>query len=100
MNTKSMPAILALIAGFITCIISFIQRVDTVVFAKKFIIVCIIFFAIGTVIRIVIQMCFKDISPEEEHAADEDEIPEEEKESEEESEGAKQDSDAADESGE
>lgn len=99
MNTKSMPAILALIAGFVTCIISFIQRVDTVVFAKKFIIVCIIFFAIGTVIRIVIQMNFKDTLTEEEHAADEEEVPGEERESEEESADAAQDADAADESG-
>lgn len=100
MNTKSMPAILALVAGFVTCIISFIQRVDTVVFAKKFIIVCIIFFAIGTVIRIVIQMNFKDILSEEEHAADEEAAPGEARESEEGSEDSEKDADAADESGE
>lgn len=47
MNTKSIPACLALLAGFVTCVISFVQHVDTVVFAKRFIIVCIIFFVIG-----------------------------------------------------
>lgn len=99
MNTKSMPAVLALIAGFVTCIISFMQHVDTVVFAKKFIIVCIIFFAIGTVIRIVIQMNFKDTLTEEENAADAEEVPGEERESDEESEDAAQDADLADESG-
>lgn len=62
MNTKSLPAVLALIAGFATCIMSFVQHVDTVVFAKRFIIVCIIFFAIGTVISVIIQMNFKSMS--------------------------------------
>ena len=65
MNTKSLPAVLALIAGFATCIMSFVQHVDTVVFAKRFVIVCIIFFAIGTVISVIIQMNFKDMSDDE-----------------------------------
>ncbi len=65
MNTKSLPAVLALIAGFATCIMSFVQHVDTVVFAKRFVIVCIIFFAIGTVISVIIQMNFKDMSDTE-----------------------------------
>lgn len=83
MNIKSMPAVLALLAGFVTCVLCFIQGVDTVVFAKKFIIVCIIFFAIGTVIRIVIQMNFKDLSEQAEDAAGEEGESEEEEESEE-----------------
>lgn len=67
MNTKSLPAVLALIAGFATCIMSFIQHVDTVIFAKRFVIVCIIFFAIGTVISIIINMNFKDMSEDKEN---------------------------------
>lgn len=66
MNTKSIPAVLALIAGFVTCIMSFVQRVDIVVFAKRFVIVCIIFFAIGTVISVVLNMNFKDMAADEE----------------------------------
>ncbi len=62
MNTKSIPAVLALIAGFVTCIMSFVQHVDTVVFAKRFIIVCVVFFAIGTVIRVIIHMNFKEMA--------------------------------------
>ncbi len=62
MNTKSIPAVLALIAGFVTCIMSFVQGVDTVVFAKRFVIVCIIFFAIGTVASVIINMNFKEMS--------------------------------------
>ena len=62
MNTKSIPACLALLAGFVTCVMSFIQHVDTVVFAKRFIIVCIIFYVIGTAASVIINMNFKDMA--------------------------------------
>lgn len=91
MNTKSLPAVLALIAGFATCIMSFIQHVDTVVFAKRFVIVCIIFFAIGTVASVIINMNFKEMSDEE--AASE----EKEESSEEEDDETKEDTDKAEE---
>ena len=71
MNTKSIPACLALIAGFVTCIISFIQHEDTVVFAKRFIIVCIIFFVIGTVASVIINMNFKDMAEDGEADSEE-----------------------------
>ena len=64
MNTKPLPAILALVAGFLTCIMSFVQNVDLVIFAKRFIVVCIVFFVIGMVIRIVIDMNFKEKNEE------------------------------------
>lgn len=76
MNTKPIPALLALIAGFVTCVMSFVQHVDIVVFAKRFVIVCVIFFIIGMVARILIEVNFKDIlHPEpEEEAVSEDSI--------------------------
>lgn len=73
MNTKPIPALLALFAGFVTCIMSFVQHVDIVVFAKRFIIVCVIFFIIGMIARILIELNFKDIlypEPEEEAVSD------------------------------
>ena len=76
MNTKPIPALLALIAGFVTCIMSFVQHVDIVVFAKRFVIVCVIFFIIGMIARILIEVNFKDLLhplPEEE-AVNEDSI--------------------------
>lgn len=79
MNTKLLPAILALVAGFITCIMSFIQRVDIVIFAKRFVIVCIIFFVIGIIAKIVLDMNFKETDTEE----NEQEITPEENDSEE-----------------
>lgn len=89
MNTKSLPAVLALIAGFATCIMSFVQHVDTVVFAKRFVIVCIIFFAIGTVASVVIRMNFKDMSEEKEEQEEQEQ--QEEDSLEEEEDGVKED---------
>lgn len=66
MNTKSLPAVLALIAGFVTCVMSFVQHVDTVIFARRFISACLIFFVIGIVISVVINMNFKEMAEEEE----------------------------------
>lgn len=66
MNTKTLPAILALIAGFVTCIMSFAQGVDITVFAKRFIIVCIVFFVLGVIISVIINMNFKDMDEDEE----------------------------------
>ena len=66
MNTKPIPAVLALIAGFVTCIMSFVQGIDVVVFAKRFVFVCLIFYVIGTVICIVINMNFKEMANEDE----------------------------------
>lgn len=87
MNTKMIPAVLALIAGFVTCVMSFAQHVDTVIFAKRFVIVCIIFYIIGMITRIIIDMNFKEMK-EEEPKADEEtaEEPDENGEAEEESE--------------
>ena len=60
MNTKPIPAVLALIAGFVTCVISFVQHVDTVVFA------------IGMVIHLLIQMNFKETISEDETPKEEE----------------------------
>lgn len=59
MNTKPLPAVLALIAGFITCIMSFVQHVDTFIFAKRFVIVCVVFFAIGIVLKVILDKSIK-----------------------------------------
>lgn len=76
MNTKPIPALLALFAGFVTCVMSFAQHVDIVVFAKRFVIVCVIFFIIGMIARILIELNFKDIiNPEpSEEPVDEESI--------------------------
>lgn len=80
MNTKLVPTILALVAGFITCIMSFVQHVDTVIFAKRFVIVCVIFFAIGMVAKILIDINFKSMAVEEAEEVSEEDGDEEEEE--------------------
>lgn len=68
MNTKPFPALTALVAGSIVCIISFAQRVDMVVFARRFIISAIVFFSIGLVIKIILDKNFN--VPEEDEDED------------------------------
>lgn len=80
MNTKLVPTILALVAGFITCIMSFVQHVDTVIFAKRFVIVCVIFFVIGMVAKILIDINFKSMAVEETEEVSEEDGDEEEEE--------------------
>ena len=78
MNTKPIPAILALLAGFVTCVMSFVQHIDSAVFAKHFIIVCVIFYIIGIAVQIVIDSNFKEMASDEaeEEGAQEGEEPE------------------------
>lgn len=76
MNTKPIPAMLALAAGFVTCVLSFVQRVDSVVFAKRFIVVCLAFYVIGAVIAVVLHMNFKEMEDVVEDAPAEEGIEE------------------------
>ncbi len=73
MNTKPIPAVLSLLAGCLVCIISFVQHVDMVVFAQRFIIAAIVFFILGTVAKIVLDRNFKEEEPPSEDDEDEDE---------------------------
>ena len=59
MNTKPIPAVLALIAGFVTCIMSFVQGIDVVVFAKRFVFVCLIFYVIGCIVKLILDRNMK-----------------------------------------
>lgn len=74
MNTRTLPAILSLIAGFVTCVMAFVQHVDSVEFAKRFVIVCLIFYGIGVVISIVININFKEMSTSENEEAGQEEL--------------------------
>ena len=60
MNIRPIPAVVSLLAGLITCIISFVQRVDIVVFAKRFVMVCVVFFVIGWGIQLILALNFKE----------------------------------------
>lgn len=59
MNTRPIPPFLALSAGAIVCIMAFMQRMEIVAFAKKFVLVCLIFLFIGFVIRLILDKFMK-----------------------------------------
>ena len=51
MRTKAIPAVVMMIAGFVTCILSLIQRVPTGDFLKDLLIVLILFYILGIIIK-------------------------------------------------
>ncbi|MCR5272176.1 MAG: hypothetical protein K6E13_04240 [Lachnospiraceae bacterium] len=78
MNTKPLPAAFALIAGALVCIISFIQQVDMVVFAQRFIIATLVFLLLGVIAKIVLDRNFKEEVPEDNESEEDDEIEDDE----------------------
>ncbi|MGN0342637.1 MAG: hypothetical protein ACI4DO_07570 [Roseburia sp.] len=55
MKTKAIPAIVMLIAGFISCVISIYKGQDFLTFAKSLILVMLIFYVIGGIAALLIQ---------------------------------------------
>ena len=47
MKTKGIPAVVMLLAGFVTCIIGIVQHMETDVFIKTLLAVLIIFYVLG-----------------------------------------------------
>lgn len=78
MKTKQIPVLITLIAGLITCIVSFLYQINTVSFVKALFLVVIVFFVLGSVVKIVLDKNF----PLEEN--EEQEIQEKEQEEQEE----------------
>ena len=58
MKTKIIPVILALIAGLITCIVSFMNRVSPRKFVMALLAVVLIFLVIGVVWKIILYRSF------------------------------------------
>lgn len=53
-NTKPIPPVLALLAGAVVCVTAFIQQYDMNKFAVRFSIACIIFFALGIILKMIL----------------------------------------------
>lgn len=68
MKTKQIPAIIMLVAGFITCVISIFQRLEAGRFLKLLLIVLICFYILGGIVKLVID---KNFAPQEEEQPDE-----------------------------
>lgn len=65
MKTKTIPAIIMLTAGFVACIAGIIGHMETIKFTKMLFIVLILFYILGSVIKIVIDSNFKEVQKEE-----------------------------------
>ncbi|MCI8327511.1 MAG: hypothetical protein HFI37_07025 [Lachnospiraceae bacterium] len=73
MNTKSIPAVVMLTAGFATCVIAIYTHMELSSFTKSLLTVLIIFYMFGFAIKIVLDRNFKEESEEEEEAKEEEE---------------------------
>lgn len=70
---KLLPIIIMLVAGLITCIISFIKNFDNTYALTVLFVVLITFYVIGLIARtVIVKVCFqkKESKPEEDELAD------------------------------
>lgn len=59
MNTKYVPAIIMLSAGFVDCIMAIMQHKPLLDFTKELLLVLVIFLVIGCVVKMVIDKTFR-----------------------------------------
>ena len=64
MKTKGIPAVVMLLAGFVTCIIG---HMETDVFIKTLLAVLIIFYLLGCIVKLVLDKNFKEMDEPEEN---------------------------------
>lgn len=69
MKTKPIPAIVMLIAGFVTCIMSIRYHLELKVFTKTLLLVLIAFYFLGIVIKIILDKNFPEMKEEEQEDA-------------------------------
>jgi uncharacterized membrane protein len=65
MKTKSLPAVIMLVAGFIDCILAICYHLSLWEFTRQLLLVLVIFYLLGCVVKIVVDVNFK---PAEENA--------------------------------
>lgn len=73
MKTKPIPAIVMLIAGFVTCVIAIYTHMELNAFTKTLLLVLIVFYVFGTVIKIILDRNFKEMEEEPETEESEEE---------------------------
>ena len=61
MKTKYIPALVMLLAGVVNCLYTMLSGMSLLDFTKRLLIVLIIFYIIGVVVKIVIDMNCKDL---------------------------------------
>ncbi len=80
MKTEPIPAIVTLTAGFVTCVAGILTHMETVRFTKVLLLVLLVFFVIGSAVKIIIDRNFKETNEDaaesedsaEEHATEEE----------------------------
>lgn len=65
MKTKAVPAIVMLSGGFIACIIGMINHLDAVAYTKMLLIVLVIFYILGCIIKVILDKNFPEMQEEE-----------------------------------
>lgn len=88
MNTKSIPALIMLLAGAIASILGLINRYETTEFIIMLLIVLLVFYVLGCIVKIIVDKNFKGM---DEQVQDEQKESEEAKENIESKEGTKAD---------
>lgn len=73
MKTKSIPAILMLLAGAIACVLGFIYHYETTQFFTMVLTVLIVFYALGCIVKIIINKNFPVGEAEKANTAEETE---------------------------
>lgn len=76
MKTKQIPAVIMLIAGLVTSIAAILSRMETVQFLKILIVVLIVFYVLGCIVKVILDRNFKE---EVEEAGSETEAEEDKK---------------------
>ncbi len=66
MKTNSVPSIIMLLAGLIYCLISISQGTDLMEFTVRLLAVLVIFYIIGSIVKVIIDINFKDFGNIEE----------------------------------
>ena len=61
MKTKPIPAIIMLTAGFVTCIVGILTHIETIRFVKVLLIVLLIFYVLGCIVKMIIDSNFKEM---------------------------------------
>lgn len=74
MKTNAVPAVVMLLAGLIDCVVSIYQRLSLFDFTKRLLLVLVVFYLIGCVVKLVLDVCIgkiDDPQPKEEEAPSE-----------------------------
>lgn len=71
MKTRIIPAVVMLLAGFLTCVMGIIQHMETGVFIRLLLIVLIVFYILGCVIKVILDKNFLQTEESEEQLQEE-----------------------------